>query len=84
MLVNQQQVFDILDKAKADFPYKIYNDNDGFGKDAKPFFSFYVENSKNPDKSFPVNDTKVAQDFAIWAEKWFGKAPKDSQASAKT
>jgi hypothetical protein len=64
----------ILDATKADFPYKIYKENEGFGENPKPAFSFYEKNPMDPDKSFPVEDLlDVEREIALWLQKWFGK-----------
>jgi hypothetical protein len=64
----------ILDEAKKDFPYKIFKDNNGFGENPEPVFSFYIKNPVDPDKSFPIEDLlEVESKIAIWHKKWFGK-----------
>jgi hypothetical protein len=63
-----------LDEAKQDFPFKIYKDNNGFGENPKPVFSFYLKNPQDPDKSFPLEDLlDVESEVALWLLKWFGK-----------
>ncbi len=63
----------ILDEAKANFPFKIYKDNDELGENDKPTFSFYIKNSSNPDQSFPVeNLLDVEREISLWFKEWFG------------
>lgn len=76
-VVNVNSAKKILDEAGTDFPFKIYKDNDGFGKDPKPTFSFYIKNPVDPDKSFEVEDLlEVEREIALWLKKWFGELPR--------
>ena len=69
LLTNQ-----LIEKIKADFPFKIYKDNDGFGPHPEPVFSFYIKNPADPDKSFEVEDLlEIESKIALWLKKWFGK-----------
>ena len=72
-MIDKAQAIEILEDAKADFPFKIYKDNDGFGENPKPVFSFYIKNPVDPDKSFPLEDLlDVESEIALWYQKWFG------------
>jgi hypothetical protein len=71
---TKEQIDEVLEKAKEDFPFKIYKDNDGFGTNPKHTFSFYKKNPKNPNESFPLEDLlDVEREIAIWFKKWFGE-----------
>ncbi len=65
-----------VDEAIADFPFKIYFDNQIGGENDYTFFSI-KELAKNPEAD-PATEDEIRRGVAEWLEKWFyGVKPKD-------